>query len=190
MKRRWSKDRTARIRQLNEILQMAHRTKPYDIKNPDDLKEMVCYASGHLLDIFHYGGEIDILLENYDETIETFYPAEWLAMGQGELDGQDIEIPADIWAYRFLHDVQRHLDEAFKQQLDECRDAWTVFLANANPEIIEEMTGGPMEITEVLIERVNDLDFHQLALEIDPWPYSVEESGAALGRAIRQVLEG
>jgi hypothetical protein len=71
---------------LNEGMKMSYRSKPYDLENEDDLIEATGMAIAEYIDINYYIRIVGDLVEHTDESIETFRPAEWMAMdGIGEV---------------------------------------------------------------------------------------------------------
>ncbi|HHX11463.1 MAG TPA: hypothetical protein GX731_01475, partial [Clostridiales bacterium] len=60
----------------NEHFGMEHRHKPMDLNNAEDLCEYLKFKSCAFLDYLNYYGELNNLLERYDESIEYYDPAE------------------------------------------------------------------------------------------------------------------
>jgi|GEM_PF-6229366 len=63
------------IEAVNTALGMKHRSKPYDLKNIDDLIEATKMITGELLDTWHCYSLINTACEIYDEALEHYHTA-------------------------------------------------------------------------------------------------------------------
>lgn len=70
-----NKDDKEKIELLNELLGMSHRTKSYDMLNPDDLIELTELITAEYIDMRHYWNMISRVHSDFDESVEVFYPA-------------------------------------------------------------------------------------------------------------------
>lgn len=59
---------------------MNHRSKPFDFNNTEDLIEAVELVTAEFVDMVQYWGKISDLNSSFDESIEHFYPANWIGI--------------------------------------------------------------------------------------------------------------
>lgn len=99
---------------LNEGMKMGYRSIPYDLENEDDLIEATGMAIAEYMDINYYMMTVEDLMEQTDESIETFRPAEWLAMdGIGQVKDK---------TFTRAHEALEKADELFlklRKQLEQ-----------------------------------------------------------------------
>lgn len=67
-----NKEERVLIEQLNEILGMDYRTKPFDFTKTTDLIETATMVSAEYFDLAHYWSTLSEIDENFDESLETF----------------------------------------------------------------------------------------------------------------------
>lgn len=74
----YDKKSRKRIEMINKVLNMKHRSKPYDFANIEDVKEAFMYSAAEFLDYQSYATELSDVLERYDESMEYYDPVTWL----------------------------------------------------------------------------------------------------------------
>ncbi|MDA8334760.1 MAG: hypothetical protein M0Z41_07185 [Peptococcaceae bacterium] len=181
IKGNWSSSKRNAIELLNAALGTRYRSKPYDMNNPDDVAHMVTYISGEFMDLCHYSTEIDSMLEYLDESIETYYPAEWIS---ADLAVSDIKTDIPMAkAYLQLRRAGKTMNKALVEAAARCKEAWSLFLGNpAYGKKALEITGLE-EIPVLDQDTLKKIDIIDLAIEID-WPYVVHDSARQLGRSL------
>lgn len=90
MKYLFDKNITKGIERLNQISGLNHRTKPYDINNREDLKDMLKIKVCALLDYIEYNRRLANLLELIDESIEYFDTSTWLSFTSDKYDSDKL----------------------------------------------------------------------------------------------------
>jgi len=66
------------IETLNKGLGTKHRTKPYNLGNPNDLKDALMLAFAAFRDYQHYMNSLIAMSENFDESLENFDTISWV----------------------------------------------------------------------------------------------------------------
>src|SRR5699024_7930424 len=92
-----------RIELLNSILGMSHRPKSYDMLNPDDLIELTEQVTAEYMDMRYYWDTISSVNSDFDESLETFYPAKWMNLTLEGNTGDD-DINETITALNYAED--------------------------------------------------------------------------------------
>lgn len=80
------KDDRELVEALNIALGMKNRSKPYDLKNINDLIEATKMATGEYLDLLNYACGLDRVLEAYDESLEYYHTAIWVELAERKKD--------------------------------------------------------------------------------------------------------
>jgi len=88
------------IKKINERLGAGHRVKPYDMTDPDDLKQALLTAVAAYRDYNHYREALIGLEENYDESLEYCDTTAWLDMetAPGRVDSLTADGYASLYA--------------------------------------------------------------------------------------------
>jgi hypothetical protein len=87
----FDKDDAEHIRMLNAASGYNHRSKPYNLNNPDDLSEMLQYAVGEFSDYRKYFFNLVKISEDFMAMTEKTQAAPWLNKGKGGKDSRFIE---------------------------------------------------------------------------------------------------
>ncbi|NEU64001.1 hypothetical protein [Paenibacillus sp. ALJ109b] len=77
-----SKDQQTKIKQLNQILGMKHRSTPFDFNKKEDWIEALEMITAEYVDFCEYWGRLSNLNSNLDESLECFYTASWVGISQ------------------------------------------------------------------------------------------------------------
>ncbi len=76
----FDKQNADNIEKFNAGSGMRHRSKPYDLTNPDDLSEAFLYTVAASMDYRRYWRDLMHMEEEVDESFETYDVAAWLNM--------------------------------------------------------------------------------------------------------------
>lgn len=181
----WSSSKRDAIELLNAALGTRYRSRPYDMNNPDDVAHMVTYVTGEFMDLCHYSSEIGSLLEHLDESIETYYPAEWIAADL-KIDDVETDIPIRK-AYFQLCATEDNIIKARDEAAARCKEIWRLFLANP---LYSDKVQKVVDVEKIPVpdmKLLNEIDIIELAIDID-WPYTVERSAKQFGRSLLKAV--
>ena len=92
------KENRKAVEALNKKLGTRHRTKPYDFKNADDLKQALTLAVAAYRDYWHYVCVLTELESDYDESLENYDVASWLNLGGNKADALSAECADSLGA--------------------------------------------------------------------------------------------
>ena len=136
MKNLFDKENLRKIDLLNKVSGLNHRSKPFDIKNKEDLNEMFKIKVCALLDYIEYQGILDELLERLDESIEYYDTSTWLSFTM------DIQEPDKLLTK--CYDTTRKASDNFykltERTSDECLEALKMVI-NSNEETQRSILG-------------------------------------------------
>lgn len=173
------------VKELNEIMGTRCRTKPYDFNDPDDFAEALAMVTGEYVDFLHCWFEIDNLIEHLDESIETFYPAEWQKLAMAEAARKDI-----AGAVNKLRAAQSALYRLVEKAEDQCRKIWLLALTCAPDEVLEKVCGTAFRAAPGELEQLLQFTFDFSGGDItEIWQYSVEDTARAFGQALKKELD-
>lgn len=154
MKNLFDRETAKKIKQLNEISGLDHRSKPYDINNKDDLKEMLRIKVCALLDYTEYEGTLNELLERLDESIEYYDAATWLSFTM------DTKEPDKLLTK--CYDTTRKASDNFRKLIDktfnECLEA-LIIVFNKDEETQKYIIGFYIDDIEKIQKRLDELSF-------------------------------
>ncbi|MDD5703392.1 MAG: hypothetical protein PHU23_15265, partial [Dehalococcoidales bacterium] len=112
------------------------RTKPFDVNNSDDLKEMLNIRVCALLDYVEYETILDDLLERFDESIEYYDASTWLSFTT------EISEPDKLLQKCYVD--TRRASDSFQELTDkaanECAEALRIVL-NSHVEMQNKVLG-------------------------------------------------
>jgi hypothetical protein len=77
----FDKEDIANVKKLNAFLGTDHRSRPYDLNKAEDLEQALLLTVAVYRDYRQYGTTLDLLIEDYDETLEHDDPASWINLG-------------------------------------------------------------------------------------------------------------
>jgi hypothetical protein len=152
------KNDRALIKAVNTALGMKHRSKPYDLKNIDDLVEATKMITGELLDTWQCYSLINTACEIYDEAMEHYHTAAW-----ADPDSHGDSIYVD--AHERIEELEDTMCSILMDLEDECRTLWEAVLNNAGcsqyffNEVID-ISGTDMEaVFERVFEQLHDMEY-------------------------------
>jgi hypothetical protein len=172
-----TKDDGELIKSVNRALCMEHRTKPYDLKNMDDLIEATKMITGELLDMWHCYSMINKVDGIYDEAMEYYHTAAWAGAGSYMdciyVDAQGRIDELDDMMYSILGKVE-----------DECRILWEAVLNNS--DCSRHFFNKDVDIKEKNLDEI----FKQVFMQLPEMEYntSIENSTISFAEALDQLL--
>lgn len=126
----FSKEDQELVKRLNSILGTSHRSTPYDLKKPADLKEALVNKTGEMLDLWEYYSNIDGLYEEWDEFLEAYNTPIYSLITIDE-DSSDLDSPyTDI--HRLLGELLGSFEDLNRTVEVECRDLWMFALKGSD----------------------------------------------------------
>jgi len=152
------KDDRELIESVNTALGMKHRSKPYDLKNIDDLLEATKMITGELLDTWHCYSLINTACEIYDEALEHYHTAAWM-----EPASHSDSIYVD--AHERIEELDGTMGLILMELEDECSTLWQAVLQNTdctryffNKDI--DIKGKDLDtIFERVFEQLHDMEY-------------------------------
>ncbi len=178
----FDKEKAAVIKHMNEALGMFHRSKPYDVKNPEDLKHALLLSISAYKDYQHYYYELTDLGEKFDESLEYYDPASWFFL---TVDAEKVETDA-YKADRYLDNARIAMDNLYERAKLSLTELLKT-LIKLPPELQTAVLGRAysmdssviQEKTESLLIDFDDTDYH----------YNMEDNRDALLEVIRRTWE-
>lgn len=163
-----SKEDREIIKGLNNALGMRHRTEPYDFNKLEDLVKAITYITAEYVDFYYYWAILDDIDEKFDESVETFYPAEWQKLYLPETKGKKNINNAMQKLDKAKESFWKLMEDAKKQ----CKNIWSIIFTNASDEVLHVLFGKVFRPAPEYIEKLLEMDFMNMGI----WQYSVEES--------------
>jgi len=150
----FNKEDVNKIKILNDYLGMQHRHKPMDLNNAKDLCEHLKYKSCAFLDYTNYYGELNNLLEKYDESMEYYDTASWFNLPQdtGEVDGLLKE------SYMALSHAENMFDELSNRAMQECEEVLIIVL-KAKKDLQKYILGVEYSLRQETLKKVIEAVF-------------------------------
>ena len=143
------------VEKLNDLLGTNHRTKPYDIKNDDDLIEMTKMITAEYVDMSHYWSELANLEENFDESLEIFNPAGWVNIGLKGSTNDDI-IDDAISSLKHTTNLFGNIMDKSEEK---CINVWRFILKNPIKKVHKCFFGKIVNYNEEVINNVLSEDY-------------------------------
>lgn len=130
MQRYYNKEEREVIEQINFLLSMQHRSKPYDMNNIEDLKGKLTEIIAQFIDYQRYSFTISNVLEQFDESLEYFDPISWTRIFS---DVENYDKQAVKTYYSIRHADDNLLDLAERAE-DMCKE-FLLLVAKLGKEI-------------------------------------------------------
>lgn len=176
------KDREA-IAELNALTGTSYRETAYDLENTKDLIEIVENLTAEYMDYTHYAGQLASIAENFDQSIEVYYPAQWFRMTTEKTTGNSL-IDETI---SNINEAQDNMYDLSSQAEHKCIEIWKILLLGNDKEAKEFFVGdiskyNKKQILKALgevIENIYDVGYEN----------QVQNDAKNFGRAIKNELE-
>lgn len=173
------------VEKLNQVMGTRYRTTPYNFKNPDDFAQALTMVTAEYIDFSYYWGEVGNVIEHLDESVETFYPAQWQKLVLGETTQKDIE-----HAVNKLHAAHNALDKLMEKAENQCQKIWFSALTSAPDEVLQKVCGEAFRAEPEQLEKLLTFEFKYTDKSIaDIWQYNVEKTAWSFGRALKRELD-
>jgi hypothetical protein len=102
------------VETLNKNLGTKHRVKPYDLNNPDDLKQALELAVAAYRDYCHYAQVLGGIGEDFDESLENYDVETWLELKPGQADALSEDCARSIeTAWKLFDELKDRAREHF-----------------------------------------------------------------------------
>lgn len=139
-----SKKEKDEIAELNAIMGTRYREIGYDLESTQDLIEAVENFTAEFIDYNTYWLELESILENFDQSIEVFNPANLMRMTKESGSGNEL-IDNTIAS---LYEATDNMYELTKIAEEKCREIWKVLLLRNKKEVKEHFLGEAKEYSE------------------------------------------
>lgn len=143
---------------LNEVLQMNHRVKPYDMNDIADIQEKFKMLVVEYLDYFHYWLELADILEHFDESMEHFDPSAWSEGKPSTKSGSNLILKT----YKSIRNASDCLNELYSSKEKECRDFLEVILKmddETKTNILGKAYPWDETVLEAIFENVTEIEY-------------------------------
>ncbi|QLG41260.1 hypothetical protein MKY42_12705 [Paenibacillus sp. FSL W7-1088] len=179
-----SKDQQTKIKQLNQILGMKHRSTPFDFNKKEDWIEAIEMITAEYVDFCEYWGRLSNLNSNLDESLECFYPASWVEISQ-EGNVKDAKLNNAIKSVNKAEDSLRVLMERAEEK---CRKIWILVFESQQKAVIKEFLGEEMTCSIEDLQEILEEEIFEMATEIE-YTGNVENSIREFSKNLKQKIE-
>lgn len=145
----YSKEDREKVEKLNFVLNMRHRSKPYDLNNVDDVKEALKLIVAEFIDYQNYHFSISEIFSDFDESLEYYDPLTWMAKTEKEITGDPLVLKANA-ALAKADDLLCELSARAKKK---CRSLLIIILKQ-NSDFKREVLGKPYLFSKKGIDDV------------------------------------
>jgi|SRR5690554_6679814 len=143
------------IKKLNEIMGTNYRTKPYNIKNSDDLIEMTEMITAEYVDIAHYWSVLVNIDENFDKSLEVFNPAAWVNIGLKGTTYNDIIDEA----ISSLRNTSNLFSDIMDENEKRCIEIWKFILKNPVEKVHNYFFKKLVDYSDEIIDKTLSEDY-------------------------------
>ncbi|PIH60056.1 hypothetical protein [Paenibacillus sp. LK1] len=179
-----SKDQQTKIKQLNQILGMKHRSTPFDLNKKEDWIEAIEMITAEYVDFCEFWGRLSNLNSNLDESLECFYPASWVEISQeGKI--KDMKLNNAIKSVNKAEDSLRVLMDRAEAK---CRKIWILVFESQQKAVIKEFLGEEMLCSIEDLQEILEEEIFEMATEIE-YIGNVESSTREFSKNLKQKIE-
>lgn len=151
------------IAELNAIMGTRYRESGYNLENSEDLIEAIQNITAEYMDYIHYWSELEDVLENFDQSLEVFYPEKCFRTVKDGTTGRNLfdETMSNLYCA-----TDNMSDLAFEAE-DRCKEIWEM-LFNSDKDDVKQCFLGDIsnytqeqlvEALEETIENIYDVDY-------------------------------
>lgn len=179
-----NKDERELIEQLNVTLGTRYRTTPFDMNKIEDIIEAVNMATAEYFDFVKYHSSTTDLEEKLDETIEVFYPHEWMKITLGE-EMKNKKLQKVYSLLRQVSDLFRKIESEAETSL---LNTWNYIIVSSPVEVNQYFFGKEFRLTKKLLRQMPEMlnDIWDCLNEHDG---TVESSGKTFAQFIIHKYE-
>lgn len=172
------------IDKLNMLMGTNHRSKPYDLKKDEDLIEATAMATAEYVDLEHYFGILSNLSEAFDESMEFFYPDEWINIGlKGTMEDEDLS--SAVESLSVTEDLFHILVDRAETK---CIKLWKLVLLESSDDVIRHFFGETKHFDKETVENVLEDNLFEVLDEME-YDRVIENSVKNFAKALGKILE-
>ncbi len=172
-----------KIEIVNKSLRTNYRTRPYDFKNPDDIVEATIMATAEYVDFTYYCDILEELHEAFDQTLEVFYPSEWLNLGP-KIDNADKNL---VQAEKNVRKVQNVFEKLMDLAERKCAEMWRIVFYQSPDTVKKRLFGDVITFDKDLIDDVLSEKMYKVFDEIE-YDGVVEHSAKSFAKSLKALL--
>lgn len=125
------------IAELNAIMGTRYRESEYDLEKSKDLIDAIQNATAEYMDYINYWSRLNSVMENFDQSLEVFYPEKWFNMSKtGTTENELVDETVSN-----LYDVTDNMFELASDAEERCKDLWEFLLLGDNKEVQKYFVG-------------------------------------------------
>lgn len=179
-----SKDQQKKIKQLNLILGMKHRSTPFDFNKKEDWLEAIEMITAEYVDFCEYWGRLSDLNSSLDESIECFYPASWMEISQeGRVGDSKLNN-----AIKSVNKAENSLRVLMRRSEEECIRIWSLAFESEQKAVIKELLGEEITCNTKELQEIFEEEIFEIATEIK-YTGNVEDSTREFSKNLKQRIE-
>lgn len=180
-----NKEDRENLKKLNRYLGTSHRTRPYDMKNPDDIIEATIMATAEYVDLAHYWSTLSHIEELFDETMEVFHPSTWVNKAkEGKASREDL-----IYAAMSLGETTDLFYQLMLLAEKSCTRMWRIIFYHGEDRVKAYFFGEAREYDEEDVERVLEGGLFDVFAELE-YDGVIENSAHLFSRKLEAMISG
>jgi len=179
-----SKDQQEKIKRLNHILGMKHRSQPFDFNKKEDWIEALEMITAEYIDFCEYWGRLSDLNSSLDESLECFYPANWMEITQ---DGQISDDELDE-AVRSVNQAENALQILMDRAEEKCKEIWQLTFDTRQDAVIKYFLGEEVTYKSEDLKHILEDYIFELATEIE-YNGNVQHSVQEFSKNLKRKME-
>jgi len=159
----FDKENADNIEKINAFMGMRHRSTPYDLTNPDDLRQAFLLTVAACMDYRGYWRSLENIAENLDESVEHYDTVTWINMGRSPEKADDLAMEAV--------EALSEASNVFDQMIERADRNCTVILKavlSASPAVQKDVLGRTYSLPaneldkriKELFDGLDEIDMH------------------------------
>ena len=182
MKNLFDKNTAKGIERLNQASGLHHRSKPYDINNKEDLKEMLKIKVCAISDYLEYSDRLEDLLELIDESIEYFDVSTWLSFTRDEYESDKLLTKCYDSTSKANDNFRKLVDRTKKEVLEVLN-----IILNSREDIQVGIFGFSLSNIKDINKKLKDATDHLYEIEYE---YNMEHAFEKFKEFLKNYLFG
>lgn len=151
------------IAHLNAIMGTKYREAGYDLENSQDLIEAIQNITAEYMDYMQYAGKLSSVLEDFDQSLEVFYPEKWFkTVKDGTTGSKFIDE-----LYSNLGDASHKMYKLAFEAEERCKEVWEYLFESDKDDVKQHFLGDVSNYTqeqlldtlEEVMENIYDVDY-------------------------------
>lgn len=151
------------IAELNAMLGTKYKETEFDLENTKDLIKIIENITAEYMDYTNYYGELEDILENFDQSLEVFHPEKYYQILKGKIEKSCI-----METYFSIKNAADNMQDLVREAEEKCKKIWKYMLLGDNKEaqkyFIEDISKHKKEellqALEETIENIYDVDYN------------------------------